>query len=122
VSNRASRRAEISRFRQTAGGEMLSYLFDASMPLDGHLEDAVQYWQSRRSVRRAVCVGCGDSPVTMLKSERTYWRPRRVRPGNASVSAFCGACWADMSDAEVEAVALRVHRLFGLGRSAPPGF
>ena len=110
--NRAQRRSEVARFRRTSGGELLSYLFDANTPLDdGHLRAAVQFWQSHRAARRAVCIGCKCSLASQDAEIGAYLLATSPgSPGTASTSAFCGTCWTDLSDAEVEAAALRVLR------------
>lgn len=110
--SRAQRRTSISRFRREAQHEgLVSYLIDASASLDGHevLRDALNFWRASRISRRPCCIGCRADLADPLATPGAYlFAIAAGSPGVASVSAFCRACWHDLPDAEIEAVALRV--------------
>jgi hypothetical protein len=114
MGNRATRRSEVARFkREVAHGDLLSYLIDASEPLDHAplLKAAARYWFDGIMSRKPYCIACKSADFADGAEVGAFlFATPTVRPSSASVSAICAACWRDLPDDAIERAALAVHR------------
>jgi len=88
---------------------VLTFLIDSSDVALGRepFSQAVMYWRSNLASRKPKCIACRASFADgVAVGGWLFATPEGAQA--TSVSAFCVACWSDLDDAELEAVALRV--------------
>ena len=116
MSNRHQRRSDLAHFKREAHREhlMLTYLIDADddaaldrMPL---LRRAVVFWRGNIEQRKPVCPTCKSGFADGAQPGAFLFSVIAVAPTNASVTAFCRACWNDQSPEVIEREAARVLR------------
>ena len=114
--NRASRRANLSAFKRDATHGLLTYLIEASDPLDRAplLRDAINFWRTNAPTRKPICIGCKASFTGEAQVDVAAFllATSPASSGTASVSGICVTCWNGLSDDELERAALRVLRTF----------
>jgi hypothetical protein len=108
MSNRASRRASISRFRKIARGSLTTYCLAPDALLDEYplLDSARRQWLGSISTRRPICIRCKEAisvvgAVLLVEAE-----------GSSMVgcSGFCSGCWAEATDEDLERSAVLMIR------------
>ena len=113
-TNRAQRRADVSRFRRQSRSGCATYLFDARTKLtdaQGILRDAVVWWRANFARRNACCIGCKAAFTDAgVAAGAFFCAIPDASPGEASVSALCEECWLTLSDDELQKTALRIAK------------
>jgi hypothetical protein len=108
MSNRASRRASISRFRKIARGSLTTHCLAADCDLSAHplLDAARRQWLDSIPTRHPVCVRCKKaiSVVGALLFVTVEESPM------VGCSGYCDRCWTEASDNDLERSAVRMIR------------
>jgi hypothetical protein len=113
--NRHQRRSDLASFKREAHREqLLTYLIDADddvslnrMPL---LRRATEFWHGNIPHRKPVCPSCKSGFADGAQPGAFLFSVIAVAPINASVTAFCRACWNDLPPEVIEREAARVLR------------
>jgi hypothetical protein len=101
MTNRASRRRQISQFRHAAKDDLMTTLVaadDASVDDFPSLSAARSRWRFDAPRRKPMCVGCGANFSSDNVKPGGFLFAEAVNSGMVSVSAYCRACWNGDND------------------------
>jgi hypothetical protein len=115
MSNRASRRAEIARFRKELSDGLRSYLVardDPRLAREPLLRNAISFWCRNVPTRRPApqCFGCGSKFALAGQASAFLMLTALHSPTSCSVSGLCASCWRNLPDAEIKSAADRACR------------